>query len=68
MCPACQQLDKVVMYDDEEGERIRECVSCGFKDKMPTQEEVWQEVETRVSQPRKGERPLAHEVKRKSII
>ncbi len=59
MCPACQELDKVVMYD-EDGTRWRECVSCGFKDALNEQPEV-EEVKTRVNQPRVGEKPLAHE-------
>lgn len=67
ICPTCQQLDKIMMYT-EDGVRWRECVSCGFKDKLQTQEEVWEEIETRVNQPRQGERRLAHEVKVKSII
>lgn len=67
ICPTCQQLDKVVMYD-EDGARWRECVSCGYKDKLNEQPEELQEVATRVNQPRKGEQPLSHEVKVKSII
>lgn len=67
ICPACQQLDKIVMYTEDDV-RWRECVSCGFKDRLQTQEEVWEEIETRVNRPRQGERRLAHEVKVKSII
>lgn len=68
LCPACQQMDKIVMYD-EDGIRWRECVSCGFKNKLETlpADEV-KEVATRVNQPRKGEPPLPHEVKVISII
>lgn len=63
VCPACEQMDKVVMYDDEQGVRWRECVSCGFRDKLveqPPQETV-EELKTRVNQPLPGEKPLAHE-------
>jgi len=66
MCPACQQLDKVVMYD-EDGTRWRECVSCGFKDALNEQPPA-EEITTRVNRPREGEKPLAHEVKVISII
>lgn len=53
-------MDKVVMFDDDEGHRWRECVSCGFKDEM-LQASNPQELNTRVNQPRAGEKPLAHE-------
>ena len=29
ICPKCEKLDKVVMFDTEDGKRWRECVSCG---------------------------------------
>lgn len=60
VCPECQQMDKVVMYDDAQGRRWRECVSCGFKDEMTEQLNA-EEPGTRVNQPRVGEKPLAHE-------
>lgn len=60
VCPRCSVMDKVVMYDDSEGRRVRECVSCGFRDAL---NEHGQPIElaTRVNQPRAGEAPLAHE-------
>lgn len=60
MCPACEQMDKVVMYDDDQGQRWRECVSCGFKDLLNEQPQT-EELTTRVNQPRIGEQTLAHE-------
>lgn len=59
ICPACEKLDKVVMFDDDNGERWRECVSCGFKDLLI--EQPLDEVKTRVNQAPLGEKPLAHE-------
>lgn len=32
-CPSCSEVDKLMMYKDA-GEDYRECISCGFKDKM----------------------------------
>lgn len=60
VCPACNEMDKIVMYDDELGQRIRECVRCGYQAALdengnPT------ELTTRVNQPRVGEKPLPHE-------
>jgi uncharacterized metal-binding protein (TIGR02443 family) len=60
VCPQCSEIDKIVMYDDAAGQRVRECVRCGYKDALdengnPT------ELVTRVNQPRPGEQPLAHE-------
>lgn len=60
VCPRCALMDKVVMYDNDAGQRVRECISCGYIDALdesgrPT------ELVTRVNQPRAGEKPLAHE-------
>lgn len=60
VCPRCAQMDKVVMYDDAEGQRIRECVSCGYRDALDEQGQPT-ELKTRVNQARPGEPPLAHE-------
>lgn len=59
VCPACEQMDKVVMFDDDDGKRWRECVSCGFKDLLIEQPQ--EELGTRVNQPRPGEEVLPHE-------
>jgi len=59
-CPKCEQIDKVVMYDTEDGKRMRECVSCGFIDEIIEQSNP-QEIGTRVNQNRLGEEKLAHE-------
>ncbi len=58
-CPECKQQDKVVMFDDEDHQRWRECVSCGFKELL--EDEPAEEIPTRVNQPKLGEKPLAHE-------
>ncbi|MCY4043640.1 MAG: YheV family putative metal-binding protein [Cellvibrionales bacterium] len=59
-CPECHQMDKIVMFDDESGQRFRECVACGFKEEMNDQPQQ-KEIKTRVNQPKLGEKPLAHE-------
>ena len=66
VCPRCAQMDKIVMYDNAAGERVRECVNCGYRDALdaqgnPTQQGNPIELTTRVNQPRAGEKPLAHE-------
>ncbi len=60
VCPRCSALDKIVMYDNERGERVRECVSCGYRDALDERGNPT-EITTRVNQPRAGERPLPHE-------
>lgn len=60
VCPRCAQMDKIVMYDDEHGQRVRECVSCGYRDALDSAGNPI-ELPTRVNQPRAGEKPLAHE-------
>jgi Zn ribbon nucleic-acid-binding protein len=53
-------MDKVVMYDDDIGQRVRECVSCGYRDALDENGQPT-ELKTRVNQPRPGEPTLAHE-------
>lgn len=60
VCPRCSALDKIVMYDNEIGERVRECVSCGYRDALDERGNPI-ELTTRVNQPRAGEKPLPHE-------
>lgn len=47
VCPKCSQMDKVVMYKEDDSD-WRECVACGFKDKMHFQPKA-RELETRVN-------------------
>jgi len=61
VCPRCAQMDKIVMYDNEAHQRVRECVSCGYRDALDDAGQPTEELTTRVNQPRPGERPLAHE-------
>ena len=60
VCPKCEQMDKLMMYDTEDHQRFRECVSCGFKELLVEQSEP-DELTTRVNQARPGEQALAHE-------
>ncbi|CAH0992997.1 hypothetical protein SIN8267_03136 [Sinobacterium norvegicum] len=59
VCPRCSGMDKIKSWNDDEGQH-RECVSCGYTDVMNDQV-AKEEVETRVNQPRLGEKPLSHE-------
>jgi uncharacterized metal-binding protein (TIGR02443 family) len=71
VCPRCAGMDKIVMYDTEDGQRFRECVSCGFKEPFGSAdaavEHAPEEVKTRVNQPRVGEKTLAHEVEVQAV-
>ncbi|MCP5169493.1 MAG: YheV family putative metal-binding protein [Hahellaceae bacterium] len=48
VCPKCAEMDRMVMFTDEQGTH-RECVSCGFSDKLSDLESP-QELATRVNQ------------------
>ena len=61
VCPKCEQMDKIQMYDDDNHQRWRECVSCGFKELLEDQPNDQPELNTRVNQPVAGEESLAHE-------
>lgn len=62
VCPRCAEMDKLMMYADEDNQQVRECVRCGYKDVMtdagPKQ---FDEIKTRVNQPAPGAPTLAHE-------
>ena len=60
VCPRCAEMDKLVMYTNEEGSQVRECVRCGYNDHM-TDEGPAEELGTRVNTPRPGEQPLPFE-------
>ncbi|MBB6520138.1 YheV family putative zinc ribbon protein [Pseudoteredinibacter isoporae] len=47
VCPKCSKMDKIVMYKKDDND-WRECVSCGYKDKMNFQTQT-RELETRVN-------------------
>ena len=34
VCPKCSEMDKLVMYKNEDGKETRECVACGYLDVM----------------------------------
>ena len=48
-CPSCGAIDKIRTYK-EDGADYRECVACGYTDKMHFQQQV-RELETRVNTP-----------------
>ena len=60
VCPRCAEMDKLVLYRNDEGQQVRECVRCGYSELMTDQGPA-DELETRVNQPRVGEQPLGHE-------
>lgn len=60
VCPRCSEMDKLVMFRNENDEQVRECVRCGYSDVMNENGQT-EELSTRVNQPRVGEQPLAHE-------
>lgn len=47
ICPRCSEMDKLVMYKENEKD-FRECVSCGFHDEMRFQQQK-RELDTRVN-------------------
>jgi uncharacterized metal-binding protein (TIGR02443 family) len=56
VCPSCSQMDKLVMYLQDEVQ-IRECVRCGYSDQQDENGNI-SEIKTRVNQPRAGEKSV----------
>lgn len=54
VCPECRQMDKLVMYREND-HTYRECVKCGFREEMLVTTSS-QEVATRVSKEAPDER------------
>lgn len=51
-CPKCGALDTIVAVNNEEEKvLIRECVECGFSDRISTQVNTPKELDTRVTAP-----------------
>ncbi|MGK0443152.1 MAG: putative metal-binding protein (TIGR02443 family) [Bermanella sp.] len=40
VCPKCAEMDKLVMYKNEEGRDVRECVACDYRDVMKSEDEM----------------------------
>ena len=40
VCPKCAEMDKLVMYKNEDGRDVRECVVCDYRDVMKSEEEM----------------------------
>ncbi|WP_166268665.1 YheV family putative zinc ribbon protein [Marinobacter caseinilyticus] len=53
VCPRCAEMDKIMMFTNDEGQ-FRECVACGFSDQKSELDESAAEIETRVNK-RKNE-------------
>ncbi len=52
VCPRCGAMDRIVSYNDEQQRQIRECVDCGFHEKLrdvDSQPANPEELETRVT-------------------
>ena len=47
VCPQCQELDRIVVFQ-ENNDEFRECVSCGYKEKLVFKQHQ-RELETRVN-------------------
>ena len=52
VCPKCSEMDKVVMFSNDDGEEVRECVACGYSQtstEQAVEDQQAQELATRVT-------------------
>jgi len=50
VCPRCAEMDKIMMFTDDNDKQVRECVACGFTDAMTEEPDAGSlELETRVN-------------------
>ena len=50
--PKCSEMDKVVMFSNDDGEEVRECVACGYSQtstEQAVEDQQAQELATRVT-------------------
>jgi uncharacterized metal-binding protein (TIGR02443 family) len=40
VCPKCSEMDKLVMYRNDDDRETRECIACDYKDVMKSEEEM----------------------------
>ena len=40
VCPKCAAMDRVVMFRNDNGDEVRECVSCGFSQTSAEQQQL----------------------------
>ena len=55
VCPRCAAMDRIRAWE-QNGVRYRECVSCDFFEQLPIEDDVVEELATRVNQARDDER------------
>ena len=72
VCPKCSEMDRTVMYSNDDGDEVRECISCGYSQtsKEQAQEEansLATELTTRVT-PVDGKALLDEDVKPLKIL
>ncbi len=51
VCPRCGVMDRIVSYVDSSQRSVRECIDCGFHEKL-VEPEAAAELETRVTKKR----------------
>ena len=74
VCPKCSEMDRTVMYTNDDGDEVRECISCGYSQTSKEQaaedaqaEGLATELTTRVS-PVDGKALLDEDVKPLKIL
>lgn len=66
VCPKCSEMDTTVMYSNDDGDEVRECIRCGYKQtsrEQAAEDALATELTTRVTPAGKtvldeGEQPL----------
>ena len=64
-CPRCAAMDRIRAWE-QNGVRYRECVSCDFFEQLPIEDDVVEELATRVNQD--AEAPAAEEIQPVRIL
>ena len=65
VCPRCAAMDRIRAWE-QNGVRYRECVSCDFFEQLPIEDDVLEELATRVN--RESEAPATEEIQPVRIL
>ncbi|MBN8413079.1 YheV family putative metal-binding protein [Halomonas denitrificans] len=65
VCPRCAEMDRIRAWE-QNGVRYRECVSCDFFEQLPIEDDVLEELATRVNQ--EHDAPAAEEIQPVRIL
>jgi len=67
VCPRCAAMDRIVAYTDEDQRQVRECVTCGFNEKLREVDAVAAQAPEPETRTTRKKIPLTEQIKAQPI-